>query len=192
LEGKNGEGVLGREKKKRRRRKSNSSDQPVLPRRSSLSRSSKTNIKYKIELDLRSLGNNAGTNKEGGKKARDPNKKPRKERPVKYRMPRYIYDEFKNIKSKRKQSLGLAKKNLRRAEKHVKFWRKKTETSRLQRDRKRRLDEITERIEKERRELGGFTKVGLLREIDRRQHELFTVVAQYDRKQLVSTVFCTL
>lgn len=179
LEGKSGKGVLG-EKKKRQRRKS--TEIPSGPRRSSLSRSTKKEIDYSVEIDLRLLKSSA-LNKE----KKDAKPRP-KGRPPKQRVPQFIYYEFKRIKSKRRKNLKGSKRNLKTAKREVNYWNKQTEMQRINEHRAAELERIQKQQEEERRLLGS-TKLKLLEEIDRRTPELTKVLYQYNLELAVCNAF---
>jgi hypothetical protein len=173
LEGKGG-GVLGGKKKVKKRQRNKSSTEPT-EKRSSLSRSSKKEINYNKVVDLRLLQ----------PRALNPEKKERKKAtPKKQRLPQFIYLEFKRIKSKRKQNVKQAKRNLKAAEKEVRHLRRQTSQYRVVKERQLEL----ERLQKEHQEdckLLGCTKLELLQEIDRRTPELLQVTYKYEMQQAV-------
>jgi hypothetical protein len=198
LEGNNGFAPVN---KKKRRRKS---APPVIPSEQRTSSRSKKAINY-TEMPNRWLTltpeeREAQTNSRKAKSG-DDSQKPRS---ASQRMDKYVYLEFKRVRTTRLQAVKQAKRDIRAAEREVKHWQRpadafeKLELQRLELEKRmeqRRLEmeRLTKNAEEERKIL-GCTKLELLQEIDRRSYELSQVVFRHEGRQKVSIalVKCTL
>lgn len=122
--------------------------------------------------------------------------KRRKEKSHNDRIPRFIYDEFQRIRSKRRMGLKKAKRHATKAEREKKHWAKmvrkltaqeqkqaairEKEEQRRQREREARQKEHAEREELD---CQGMTKKELLWQIEMRSHELYGILAGHDQVQ---------
>jgi hypothetical protein len=98
-------------------------------------------------------------------------------------MVKWIYDEHKRISRVRKQNLKAAKRHAKKAQKEIKYWHRQMDRFMQKKRRHYDFERRRKQVVEEREELGGFTKMELLREIDRRTPELQRVVTQYDIQQ---------
>jgi hypothetical protein len=190
-------GVLGKPPpKKRKRPRKSAPAAPVRPR-SSLSRSTKKKVSY-VDQPLRiptstsiSSSMNAATTttatttttlSDPRKKKKDASssspssKQPRK---ASQRMDLGIYLEFKRIGSSRKQLFRQAKRNVRMAEKELKYWAKQTRAFQTK-DRRRKEVEGMIHASAEQRQALGCTSLELLQEIDRRHSDLISAAINFD------------
>jgi hypothetical protein len=157
-------------------------------KRSSLSRRTKESVTYtEPPAGVASLIRTVEKNEQEKTKKGPP--KPPSERKTKDpvdRLEKFVFLEFKSIKAHKRQVLSLAEKNLGKASKEVKFWKKRAAVFERRQQRKldRKLEQakITKRLEDERRQLGGGTAKELLRDIDNRMPDILSAVARYDAK----------
>jgi hypothetical protein len=183
-------GVKASGKPVKRKRKKVSPSQ----KRSSLSRRTKESVTY-TEPPAGVAGLIRTVNKKEEEKMKDRPPKPPSERKTKDpldRLEKFVFLEFKSIKAHKRQVLSQAEKNLAKASKEVKFWKKRAEVfeRRQQRklDRKLEQSKIIKRLEDERRQLGGGTAKELLQDIDNRMPDILSAVARYDAKLEVRLV----
>lgn len=163
-------------------------------KRSSLSRRTKESVNYtEPPASVASLIRTADKKKEEGNKDGPP--KPQSERKTKdpvNRLEKFVFLEFKSIKAHKRTVLSQAEKNLGKASKEVKYWKKNAEV--FERRQQRKLDrkveqaKIVKRLEDERRQLGGGTAKDLLRDIDNRMPDILAAAARYDVKLEVRLV----
>lgn len=120
----------------------------------------------------------------------------KKEKRHNERIPRFVYDEFQRIRSKRKLGLKKAKRHTTKAEREKNHWAKiarklsvqeqkqasirEKEALKQQKENEARRREQTEREELD---CNGMTKKELLREIELRTPELFGILAGHDQEQ---------
>jgi hypothetical protein len=107
-------------------------------------------------------------------------KKVRKEKHRSIRMERTVYDEFQRINKHKKQVLKYMERDVRQAEKEVKFWTKRADM--LERKEHRKLEAASrlQQAEQERLLLAGFSKRELLQEVDGRMEEIVALADKYD------------
>jgi hypothetical protein len=177
-------GVKASSKPVKRKRKKVSPSQ----KRSSLSRRTKESVTYtEPPAGVASLIRTV--NKKEQEQRKDGPPKPPSERKTKDpvdRLEKFVFLEFKSIKAHKRQVLNQAEKNLGKASKEVKFWKKRAEVFERRQQRKldRKLEQakITKRLEDERRQLGGGTAKELLQDIDNRMPDILSAIARYDAK----------
>jgi hypothetical protein len=183
-------GVKASGKPVKRKRKKVSPSQ----KRSSLSRRTKESVSY-TEPPAGVAGLIRTVNMKEEEKMKDRPPKPPSERKTKDpvdRLEKFVFLEFKSIKAHKRQVLSQAEKNLAKASKEVKFWKKRAEV--FERRQQRKLDrkveqaKIIKRLEDERRQLGGGTAKELLQDIDNRMPDILSAVARYDAKLEVRLV----
>jgi hypothetical protein len=187
-------GVKASGKPVKRKRKKVSPSQ----KRSSLSRRTKESVSYaEPPAGVASLIRTV--NKKEEEKVKDRPPKPPSERKSKDpldRLEKFVFLEFKSIKAHKRQVLNQAEKNLAKASKEVKFWRKGAEVFERRQQRKldRKLEQakIIKHIQDERRQLGGGTAKELLKDIDSRMPDILSAVARYDAKLEVCLVECAI
>jgi hypothetical protein len=155
-------------------------------KRSSLSRRTKESVNYtEPPASVASLLRKVENNDQEKKKGRPP-KLPseRKTKDPIDRLEKFVFLEFKSIKAHKRQVLVQAEKNLGKASKEVKYWKKRAEVFERRQQRKldRKLEQakIIKRLEDERRQLGGGTAKELLQDIDNRMPDILSAVARYD------------
>ena len=191
LQGQNGEGVLGGKKKKtsQNNKKNTRRSSAPLPRRSSLSRSTKKEITYTdAPPSIRQLLAGSGVSARLPKQKSESNRSGRK--PHGQRMDRVIYDEFRRMKSMRRELLKQAKRHVRAAERHERYWSK--QVARLNRRKfpsnsNASVSHLHKQHERE-RAIMGCTAIALLKELDKRQGELREIVDAHDKKEQVRNI----
>jgi len=203
LQGKDGGGVLGQKKKQKRPPAKKSTEAPVV-RRSQLSRRSKikkvvTYAEPSLRDLLRVADKKEATNAPVDQKlapipkkeelvASEPTKpppenetkKPKKSRGVNERQEAFVYLEFKRLQSSKNQTMRQAERNVRVAEKEVKYWHKLMAS--WERRSKKQLEAERQRQAevKEREALGGKSIKEVLHEIDGRMPLIVAAVKRYD------------
>jgi hypothetical protein len=190
LEGKDGGGVLGG-KKKEVRPKSKKTEEPIQ-KRHSLSRRSKVKKSYtepsssvrdlledstKSEAKKRGSINLASVPPSETGTEPEPNKKKRK---PDERMEKFIYDEFRRIKSEKTQTLALAERNVRAADKEVKYWKKLVDIEKRKAQRQLEAERQRQQEEQQRATLGGRSMKEMVQYIDSCLPKLQHAVKRYD------------
>jgi hypothetical protein len=110
----------------------------------------------------------------------------KKKRKTAERMEQFIYREFGRIKSGKNQSLKQAERNVRAAEKEVKYWGKLVTVWEKQQQRKLEAEKQKQEEELQRELLGGKSLKEFLQEIDSRMPEIQEAVKSYDDSLQVS------
>ena len=199
LEGKDGGGVLGQKQKRRRTKRSSDASQVV--RRSPLSR--RTKIKKVVTYaepsasvrDLLRVADRKASNAPVDLMISSPEKaelsslvlpkppldhKKSRNRNVNERLEAFIYLEFKRIQSSKTQLAKQADRNVRLAEKEVKYWHKLV--GRWERRNRKHFEAERQRQTeaKERVVLGGKSIKELLQDLDVRFPEIVAVAQRYD------------
>jgi hypothetical protein len=189
LEAKDGGGVLG-ERKKEFKPKSKKTEEPIQ-KRHSLSRRSKVKKSYaepsssvralldesnRSETKKRSLITLASIPSESGTEP-EPNKKKRKHDE---RMEKFIYDEFRRIKSEKTQTLALAERNIRAADKEVKYWKKLVDIEKRKAQRQLAAEKQRKLVEQQRDALGGRSMKEMVQYIDSCFPKLQHAIKRYD------------
>jgi len=168
LEGKEGEGVLGRGGNKKRKKKKKVDDQkpPPEPTRSVPSRSSKTKARESISAPEPTIQSLIVKKKKS---------KPKKD--VNNRMDKWIHQEFRRLQGRKTQALKQAERDVRAAQREIKYWT-------VLRDKKRNKSTTTDNTRKmyqtEKALLLGRTSRQFLREVDQRANELIEACELYD------------
>jgi hypothetical protein len=178
LANKSGAGVFGSLKPKKapvaakRKRKP---ELVILPKRSSRSRSAKKRIDYSRDTDFRLLRRSVV----------NPNAttRPRKEKPKRPRVVRWIHDEFRRISKQRRLNSKAAKRHVKAASKELKYWSRQMDSFLQKKRRHYDFERKQQSLQKERQELGGFTRLELLRVIDRRTPEMQRVLMQHNMQE---------
>ena len=182
LAGKDGGGVLGQ---KQRRKRSGKPNEVAVVRRSPISRRSK--IKKVVTYAEPSASVRDLIRVADGKATDAPIDKRKPKKSVNERQEAFIYLEFKRIQSFKNQLAKQANRNVRLAEKEVKYWHKLV--GRWERRNQKLLDAERQRQAeaKERVILGGKSIKELLQELDNRYPEIHAAVQRYDNDLQVST-----
>jgi hypothetical protein len=109
-------------------------------------------------------------------------KPPKEKKAAQPRMERAIYDEFQRINKHKKQVLKQVERDVKAAEKEIKFWTKRTEM--LDRREQRKTESTTREnlVEQEREILGGISKRELLQQFDSRMDEIAALAEKYDEE----------
>ena len=181
----------GKKKQKAPSKKSSRRASAPLPRRSSLSRSTKKEITYTdAPPSIRQLlaGSGVSARLPKSKEKSSTNRSGRK--PHGQRMDRVIYDEFRRMKSMRRELLKQAKRHVRAAERHERYWSK--QVARLNRRKfpsnsNASVSHLHKQHERE-RAIMGCTAIALLKELDKRQGELREIVDAHDKKEQVRNI----
>lgn len=208
------DGSLKPKQQKLNRRKSVERKVPLEPTRKQSSRASKKRVDYSEQPKLHTLVSREPKSK---KQSRDPapddpfsmpppkeltpeelqrREKRRKERKREERIPRFIYDEFQRIRSKRNKGLKKAKRLFTKAEREKNHWAKmgrkleaqqrKLEAA-IEKEAKKRQKEkemfLEEQAEREELDCKGMTKKELLSEIEERTPELLAILAGHKKEQ---------
>jgi hypothetical protein len=187
--------------KKIKRRKSVESSTPLIPTRKQSARSSKKRIDYAVLPSLHRIeyslhDSNKSPQRELTPEELKKRERRKKERSYNERIPRFIYDEFQRIRTKRKLGLKKAKRLITKAEREKNHWAKiarrvgtKVQKQALIREKEalkqQQEAEIrrSEQADREELDCNGMTKRELLREIELRTPELLGILAGHDREQ---------
>jgi len=184
LQGKEGGGVLGKKPVDPRKDNKQKKSKSPAQKRSSLSRRTKAKSVNYAEPPT-SVASLLKADKEEKKKAaKDKPAKPSREPKTKdrsERMDKWIHLEFKRIKGQKTQCLKQAKRNVRLAEREIKYWKGRAEKWQRRHKRKQEAEKVVKEFERERDVLGKSAKE-LLQEIDGRMPELIEVAECYDNK----------
>lgn len=179
LQGKgDGSGVLGGKKKNSAPRKSESlkNDQVNVKRRQTISRKTKLNRKSYKEpsKSIRSLlrETEGGTSTTSASKKKPPPKSAPK-KPRVERMSKEVYDAFQQAQARRRNLFQQAQRNVRNAEKEVKYWQKRQTAATKPGSRKR--EDL-----RERRALEGKTAREFIQIVDERMPEITEVIHDYE------------
>lgn len=183
LESTEGRGLLGRGKKPSAQSKKKSKAQPE-PVQQRLSLRAKKSIDYsEPSVSVASLLRQRDQEEKPVHVERKPQSGRKRRRDHSERMEKFIYSEFQSLKGHKNQVLKQAERDVRWAEKEVKFWSQRAEKDEMREQRKQ--ETITFR-EEEKEQLGGFTMRELLRDAVDRADELAAAADRYDEEFEVS------
>jgi hypothetical protein len=187
LQGKDGQGVLGKPKKshqKKNQSRSKSTTEVIIEQRQRLSRKSKAKeVDYTGDLNLRAMMDADREAQRKAKLERNKNKNSNT-KSHDHRVPLFIYQEFQRIRSTRKEHVKQAKRHVREATREIKYWSQQVsfithrEKSQFQREKWLRQQQVEKSV------LNGKTQWEILQELDRRLPELQAVVEKYDTQQM--------
>ena len=100
-------------------------------------------------------------------------------------MERFIYQEFRRIKSKRRLDLKAAEKSLRYAQVELKYTTKRAHVVIKKSKRKQEIEKVSATLDAERKMFGTSLRE-MLQEVDRRNTELQMALRHHDHEHMVS------
>ncbi|GKY91187.1 hypothetical protein MPSEU_000091400 [Mayamaea pseudoterrestris] len=168
---------------KARPKKKEQPEMPLVKSRFSSRATKKNEISYaEPSLSVAALMRQEASDKPKKEKKLPKEPRPPREKKHEQRMVRAIYDEFQRINTKKKHVLKQLERDVRAAEKEIKFWTKRAEM--LDRREQRKADSSTREslIGQEREVLGGYSKRELLQQVDDRMNDIVSLAEKYDEE----------